>query len=306
MAGAGRARARLGAGGDGISRQPRRGQRRLQARARSHLPAFAPVPCDVFVTEATFALPVFRHPPAGAGDRETAGLGRAVPRAQPRDRLLCARKMPARDRAAAAGGLGSPDLAARRARPALRRVRALGVALGDLRPATTAAKADLVGAIVLAPPGAVADRWARRLADPVVGMASGWMRVRQRAQGARDRAAADDLRPRRLGRTARHARRRRRAGSVGDARAGGGADPRRDRARHRAAARCACRLRGARRRKPRDRLRRRCWSGWCSRPAALAKIALLRRYFATEPDPDRGWGWPRSPASSRSRRPSRA
>jgi putative mRNA 3-end processing factor len=58
----------------------------------------------------------------------------------------------------------------------------LGVALGDLRAATTAAKADLVGAIVLAPPGAVADRWARRLADPVVGMASGWMRVRQRAK----------------------------------------------------------------------------------------------------------------------------
>src|ERR1700742_5143248 len=27
-------------------------------------PPFEPVPCDVFVTEATFALPVFRHPPA--------------------------------------------------------------------------------------------------------------------------------------------------------------------------------------------------------------------------------------------------
>ena len=26
--------------------------------------AFNPVPCDVFVTEATFALPVFRHPAA--------------------------------------------------------------------------------------------------------------------------------------------------------------------------------------------------------------------------------------------------
>ena len=48
------------------------------------------------------------------------------------------------------------------------------------RPA--AAKGELAGAIVLAPPGAVADRWARRLADPVVAMASGWMRVRQRAK----------------------------------------------------------------------------------------------------------------------------
>ena len=26
-------------------------------------PAFEPVPCDVFITEATFGLPVFRHPP---------------------------------------------------------------------------------------------------------------------------------------------------------------------------------------------------------------------------------------------------
>jgi putative mRNA 3-end processing factor len=59
---------------------------------------------------------------------------------------------------------------------------ALGVPLGDLRPATVAGKAELEGAIVLAPPGAIADRWARRLADPVVCLASGWMRVRQRAK----------------------------------------------------------------------------------------------------------------------------
>src|SRR3984957_2727376 len=32
---------------------------------------FEPMPCDVFVTEATFALPVFRHPPA---DQEIARL----------------------------------------------------------------------------------------------------------------------------------------------------------------------------------------------------------------------------------------
>ena len=60
--------------------------------------------------------------------------------------------------------------------------RQRGIDLGDLRPATVAAKAALVGAIVLAPPGAIADRWARRLEDPVVALASGWMRVRQRAK----------------------------------------------------------------------------------------------------------------------------
>ena len=40
----------------------------------------------------------------------------------------------------------------------------------------------MVGEIVLAPPSAIADRWARRLSDPVVVLASGWMRVRQRAK----------------------------------------------------------------------------------------------------------------------------
>ena len=41
---------------------------------------------------------------------------------------------------------------------------------------------DLAGQIVVAPPGAIADRWARRLPDPVVCLASGWMRVKQRAK----------------------------------------------------------------------------------------------------------------------------
>nr|HPR08908.1 DNA ligase-associated DEXH box helicase [Denitromonas sp.] len=65
-----------------------------------------------------------------------------------------------------------------------------GVRLGDLRPATIdvaaggrgRVRAELAGEIVLAPPSAIADRWARRLPDPLVAMASGWMRVKQRAR----------------------------------------------------------------------------------------------------------------------------
>ena len=41
---------------------------------------------------------------------------------------------------------------------------------------------ELEGAIVIAPPSAIADRWARRLPDPVICQASGWMRVKQRAK----------------------------------------------------------------------------------------------------------------------------
>jgi putative mRNA 3-end processing factor len=144
--------------------------------------AFQPVPCDVFVTEATFGLPVFRHPPA----------------ADEIDRLLASVDLfPARTHVVGCYALGK----CQRVIAVLRQCgydkpiylhgahvavcntyRALGVELGELRPATVAAKADLQGAIVLAPPSAIADRWARRLEDPVVCMASGWMRIRQRAK----------------------------------------------------------------------------------------------------------------------------
>ena len=44
---------------------------------------FEPVPCDVFVTEATFALPVFRHPPPAGRNRPPARQRRAVSRIVP-------------------------------------------------------------------------------------------------------------------------------------------------------------------------------------------------------------------------------
>ena len=34
----------------------------------------------------------------------------------------------------------------------------------------------------MAPPSAIQDRWARWLSEPVTALASGWMRVRQRAK----------------------------------------------------------------------------------------------------------------------------
>ena len=57
-----------------------------------------------------------------------------------------------------------------------------GIELGPLRPATSATRGELAGQIVLAPPGALNDRWARRLPDPITAMASGWMQIRQRAR----------------------------------------------------------------------------------------------------------------------------
>jgi putative mRNA 3-end processing factor len=144
--------------------------------------AFEPVRCDVFVTEATFALPVFVHPPPA---REIMRLLDSVALFSNRthvvgcyalgkcQRLIALLRQAGWDRPIWLHGalVSMCDV-----------YRQRGIELGDLRAATVAAKADLVGAIVLAPPGAIADRWARRLEDPVVALASGWMRVRQRAK----------------------------------------------------------------------------------------------------------------------------
>jgi putative mRNA 3-end processing factor len=144
--------------------------------------AFEPVPCDVFVTEATFGLPVFRHPPTH----------------DEIDTLLTAlRANPDRCVLVGAYALGKAQRLIRELRVmgfddpiyvhgALQRLCDLSVAhgidLGDLRPATGAPKDGLKGRIVLAPPSALNDRWSRRLPDPITAMASGWMRVRQRAR----------------------------------------------------------------------------------------------------------------------------
>jgi len=143
---------------------------------------FEPVPCDVFVTEATFGLPVFRHPPDSG---EVAKLLHSVELFPERchlvgvyalgkcQRLICLLRAAGYERPIWLHGalVEMCELYERQ-----------GVRLGPLRPATGASKADLVGQIVLCPPSALGDRWTRRLPDPVAGFASGWMRVKQRAR----------------------------------------------------------------------------------------------------------------------------
>jgi putative mRNA 3-end processing factor len=143
---------------------------------------FETEPCDVFVTEATFALPVFRHPDPAA---EIGKLLRSVAMFPERTHVVgcyALGKAQRMIRLLREAGWDRPIYLHGAHVPLCALYESLGVALGDLRPATVADKAALTGAIVLAPPSAIADRWARRLAEPVVAMASGWMRIRQRAK----------------------------------------------------------------------------------------------------------------------------
>ena len=142
---------------------------------------FVPEPCDVFVTEATFALPVFRHPP----DRQEIG------------RLLHSlRLFPERCHVVGVYSLGKCQRVIALLReagfeetiylhgalePCCTIYGEHGVALGSLRPVAGVPRESLKGKLVLAPPG-FDDRWLRRFPEPLTAMASGWMRVRQRAK----------------------------------------------------------------------------------------------------------------------------
>ncbi len=143
---------------------------------------FELVPCDLFVTEATFALPVFRHPDAAG---EVAKLVEST------------RLFPERPHLVGAYALGKAQRVmalireAGHTRPiylhgAMQRLTdhyvASGQDFGELVPVKDVDRKTLGGEIVMCPPSALADRWAQRFGDAVTSFASGWMRVRARAR----------------------------------------------------------------------------------------------------------------------------
>lgn len=143
---------------------------------------FQPVPCDVFVTEATFGLPVFRHPPIAD---EIARLLAARARQPERCILVGAYALGKAQRVIAElrlSGYHEPLYLHGAMERMCRLYQDFGIDLGELRPVTDLPRAALAGQIVLCPPAALNDRWSSRLPDPLTAMASGWMRVRQRAR----------------------------------------------------------------------------------------------------------------------------
>jgi putative mRNA 3-end processing factor len=143
---------------------------------------FELVPCDVFITEATFALPVFRHGDPGA---EIAKLLRSVSVFPDRAHLVGAYSLGKAQRLIALlrqAGYDSPIYLHGAMEKITRYYEGRGVALGELRLARGAAKPTLAGTITICPPSALNDLWTRRFPDPLNAFASGWMRVRARAR----------------------------------------------------------------------------------------------------------------------------
>ncbi|GAA4858533.1 ligase-associated DNA damage response exonuclease [Luteimonas vadosa] len=161
---------------------------------RQHDPTCAPfevVPCDVFITEATFGLPVYRWP-------ETPEVAREL--------------LQWRDECAANGEVA---ILYSYALGKAQRVLAELAALGDMEPvwlhgaidagvqvyreagigmvetrrvADASKDADFAGRLVIAPPSAAGSPWIRRFRRAQQGFASGWMRLRgNRRRGNYDR-----------------------------------------------------------------------------------------------------------------------
>ena len=143
---------------------------------------FEPVPCDVFVTEATFALPVFRHPPL---EGEIARLLSSLQQFPDRCHLVgvyalgkCQRLMMA---LRAAGYDETIYLHGAMIR-LCELYQSYQLDLGPWQPVTPDNARTLAGKIVLCPPSALQDRWSRKLPDVLTAAASGWMRIRARAK----------------------------------------------------------------------------------------------------------------------------
>jgi len=140
---------------------------------------FEPLACETFISEATFALPVYRWPPTPQvvgeihrwwmSNRERGiasvlfcySLGKA-------QRVLAEMLAFTEEPIYVHGAVGSLTDVYRR----------LGVKMPPTLSATTERKVDYRGALIMAPPSAAGTTWMRRFGDHSTGFCSGWMRVR--------------------------------------------------------------------------------------------------------------------------------
>ncbi len=149
---------------------------------------FEPVPCDTFITEATFGLPIYRWPPATSVFGDVNTWWRAN-QAAGRSSVLYAYALGKAQRVLAGVDTSIGPVYVHGAVHRLNAAyRAAGVTLpdwayvGDAPP-----EVDWSRALVIAPTSAQGTPWLRRFGDVSAAFASGWMRVR----GQRRRRAVD-------------------------------------------------------------------------------------------------------------------
>ena len=144
-------------------------------------PGFEVVKCDLFVTEATFALPVFTHEPVKQEIEKLLSSLRMFPERTHQVGVYSLGKCQRLIMLLREAGYHQPVWIHGAMKSMCDLYENFGCRLGDLRMVADATN-NLAGEIVLSPPSSLGDRWSRRLADPVAVLASGWMRIRARAR----------------------------------------------------------------------------------------------------------------------------
>lgn len=150
---------------------------------------FEPVPCDVFITEATFALPVYRWPAPEVVAQEIYDWWQAC-KAAGECAMLCAYSLGKAQRVLAELTRFTSETAYLHGAvvPLVKVYRDAGVAMLPTEPVNNQVKFfDWKGRLVVAPPGAAGTPWIKRFRPVSTGFCSGWMRVR----GSRRRQAWD-------------------------------------------------------------------------------------------------------------------
>ncbi|PJE06931.1 ligase-associated DNA damage response exonuclease [Legionella sp.] len=143
--------------------------------------AFEAMVCDFFVTEATFGLPIFKHPPiedeikklfASLEKFPFCHLVGVYPLGKCQRVIKTLRQLHYSEPIYVHGALVN----------LCQLYESWGVELGELRPALSLDKASAIKKIVLCPPGELHSRWTRRFGEIIRANASGWMQIRARAK----------------------------------------------------------------------------------------------------------------------------
>jgi putative mRNA 3-end processing factor len=150
---------------------------------------FEPVRCDVFITESTFGLPIYRWSPQSETFADIAAWWKSN-RESGRASIIFAYALGKAQRVLA--GLAPLAEGSFYTHGAVERLnrdyRDAGIALPPTTYAASVPKGhDWAGALIVAPPSAGGSTWLRRFGPASTAFASGWMSVR----GARRRRSVD-------------------------------------------------------------------------------------------------------------------
>jgi putative mRNA 3-end processing factor len=154
---------------------------------------FEPIRCHGFVTESTFALPIYRWKPPEDIFADINDWWQSN-RAEGKVSILYSYALGKAQRILSGIDASVGPIYTHGAVERVTQIyRDSGVALPPTRSALTAAKKDLAGSLVLAPSSAQGTAWTRRFGDFSAALASGWMQIAALAAAAR--LTADSFSP---------------------------------------------------------------------------------------------------------------